>query len=381
MAARGNRLGRVARFGVASLATAAAILGSAQAALAQEAPPPAPPSETASTETTPAPEPPPPATTTTETTASDPPPADTAATPDPAPKTDATPATEGAAPAATDPTPKPEAEPGAASTPAPKDVVKLEPAQPAPTPAAPAAAQAPAAPSSPPPAEQALASPAAVTIVLVASTTAADPAKPAPSPAAGAEDVDTAAAVIVSFRPRPAIALLPHDEPNLAAPIERTAVAATAQKKRSVVRQACARPAARVPLSLRCKQQAVLAVAVARVVRVYSPSLEVRAAIDRAAAVMTARPVEARPPPESKAAKKKARPIAEVRPTIPFGSSGQGASNDGFSSSGGASWSSRVFALAAVPLRVPHPFRFARVQLPQTIAHGVIAAPPTTRPG
>ena len=132
-----------------------------------------------------------------------------------------------------------------------------------------------------------------------------------------------------------------------------------------------------MPLSQLCVE--ARAFAVRRATFTSSPSPEVRAAIDRVAARVTVRKVEARPPPESKAAKK--HTVAEVRPTIPFGSSGQGVANDGFSGSPGSTSSSRLFALAAAPLRVPLPFRFARVRVPSTRPHGVIAAPPTARPG
>jgi hypothetical protein len=89
--------------------------------------------------------------------------------------------------------------------------------------------------------------------------------------------------------------------------------------------------------------------------------------------------VEARPPPDSKAAKK--RPVPEVRPIVPFGDAALGASHDGFRSSALSASTPRMFALAAVPLRVPRPFTLARLHLPSTIARGVIAAPPPARPG
>ena len=133
-----------------------------------------------------------------------------------------------------------------------------------------------------------------------------------------------------------------------------------------------------MPLSQRCVEARAFAVLSATFTS--SPSPQVRAAFERVAARVMARKVEARPPPASKAAKKK-HTVAEVRPTVPFGSSGQGVANDGFSGSPGSSSSSRLFALAAGPLRVPLPFRFARVRVPSTRPHGVIAAPPTARPG
>ena len=146
--------------------------------------------------------------------------------------------------------------------------------------------------------------------------------------------------------------------------------------------QTCARPAVRVPLSDLCKQARAVA-SLRATTLTYLPSLrEVRAAIARGAPPrVTIRRVEARPPPESKAAKK--HPVAEVRPVVPFGDSGQGVTKNGFgfSSSPGSSSSSRLFALAVVLLWVPWPFRFARVRLPSTLPHGVIPAPPSARPG
>ena len=66
---------------------------------------------------------------------------------------------------------------------------------------------------------------------------------------------------------------------------------------------------------------------------------------------------------------------------IPFGGVVLGALHDGFGGVAGSASSSRIFALAALPLRVPRPFRLARLRLPTTITHGVLAAPPLTRPG
>ena len=206
----------------------------------------------------------------------------------------------------------------------------------------------------------------------------------ASAPAAAEGDTNAEAAVaaaelIVSFRPKaPAspIALLPEDEPAVT-PLASVRPQAVKQLLRQ---QTCARPTARVPLSQQCKQARAAAVLRVNVTLTYVPSPEVRAAFARAGARVTVRKVEARPPPDSKAAKK--HPIAEVRPTVPFGDSGQGLAKNGFNGSTGAStWSSRLFALAAVPLRVPRPFRFARLRLPSTVPHGVIAAPPTARPG
>ena len=187
------------------------------------------------------------------------------------------------------------------------------------------------------------------------------------------------AAAIVSFRPRPAagpISLLPATEPVAKAPRKSRAVPAA---RKPLAGQACARPTGRVPMSDKCKQ--VRAVASARVTFAALQSLpEVRAAIARGAPPRaTIRHVEARPPPKSKAAKK--RPVAEVRPLVPFGDSGQGVTNDGFNGSTGSSSSSRLFAVTIVPLRVPWPFRFARLRQPSTRPHGVIPAPPSARPG
>jgi len=246
----------------------------------------------------------------------------------------------------------------------PKDAVKLEPAAP---PAAPAAA-APAAPA-PQPAAAAAAAQASPTITLQVEQAA----QPAPSEAASAEAASAATALIVSFRPRAGISLLPAEEPAVKT-VRSIHKARTIGKQR--LRRTCARPAARVPLSDRCVE--ARAFAVLRATFTASPSQEVRAAIERVARVRN-RSIDARPPPASKAAKK--HTVAEVRPTIPFGNSGQGVANDGFSGSPGSASSSRLFAVAATPLRVPLPFRFARVRVPSTRPHGVIAAPPTARPG
>jgi hypothetical protein len=215
----------------------------------------------------------------------------------------------------------------------------------------------------------------------VEETEATAEPEPASIVATEAETAGGAAAPmaqIVSLKPRPAaspISLLPAED--LAdAGLHSIRVAETFGKR--VVRETCARPTARVPLSQRwCKQ--ARAIAVLRATLTSSPSPEVRAAIDREAARVSVSEVEARPPPESKAAKK--HPVAEVRPFIPFGQSGQGVANDGFKGATGSTSSSRMFALAAAPLRVPLPFRFARLRLPSTLPHGVIAAPPTARPG
>ncbi len=384
MAARGNRITGVGRFGVAFLATAAFGLASLQPAFAESAPAPAPPPETTNADTTSAPPDEPAETTESQpepaesapTPAETPPPADPPADPSPTPSAEtadgeapdaAEPETKPAeqAPAETKPTP---AETKPTPTPSAKDAVKLE-AAPSPA-AAPAAATAPAA-----------ASPAA------AAPTAAQPSvviliqnPPAEDSVAAKTEAALATAAIVSFRPRPPagpISLLPATEPAAETPRKARSVPAT--RKPLTRHQACARPAGRVPLSERCKQ--VRAVASARVRLTALQSLpEVRAAIARGAPPRaTIRHVDARPPPKSKAAKK--RPIAEARPIVPFGDSGQGVTNDGFNGSTGSSSSSRLFALAIVPLRVPWPFRFARLSLPSTRPHGVIPAPPSARPG
>jgi hypothetical protein len=383
LAARGNRLVRARRFGVAFVATTAVALWSTLPAFAQEAPPPA---ETTAAETTPtAPpqptEPPPPP--------ADPQPApEPPAEPPPAPTTTGDGGTQESTPPAPDATPAPESTPAqttpAETTPADstaaKDAVKLEEPAAAAAPAAPVPGPTTAAPT--PSAEPASGAPPAPSIVLEATPATATAAASAPAAAEGdtnAEAAVAAAELIVSFRPKaPAspIALLPEDEPAVTplASIRPQAV------KQLLRRQTCARPTARVPLSLRCKQARAAAVLRVNVTLTYVPSPEVRAAFARAGARVTVRKVDARPPPDSKAAKK--HPIAEVRPTVPFGDSGQGLAKNGINGSTASStWSSRVFALAAVPLRVPRPFRFARLRLPSTVPHGVIAAPPTARPG
>jgi hypothetical protein len=376
LAARGNRLVRVRRFGVAFVATAAVALWSTLPASAQEA---APPAETTASETTP--------TAPAETTEPPPAPADPQPAPeqppaeaDPAPTTTTDGGTPKSTPPAPEATPDPDSTPAettpADSTPDTKDAVKLE----EPAPAAPAA-PAPAAAAPTPAAESPSAAPPATTIVLIQDAPAAESAPAAAEDGTNAEAAVAAAALIVSFRPKPtqsAIALLPADEPAVnPRPSVRSQAGAL---KRPLRQQTCARPTARVPLSQRCKQARATAALRVNVTLAYVPSPEVRAAFARAGARVTVRKVEARPPPDSKAAKK--HPIAEVRPTVPFGDSGQGLAKNGFNGSTGSStWSSRLFALAAVPLRVPRPFRFARLRLPSTVPHGVIAAPPTARPG
>jgi hypothetical protein len=171
------------------------------------------------------------------------------------------------------------------------------------------------------------------------------------------------------------ISLLPAEEPVLKTVRSVRPVKAAAAKQ--LVQPTCARPTARVPLSLHCRQ--VRAVAVLRIAFRYASRPEVRQAYARTVARITVRRVDGRAPPDSKAAKK--RPVAEVRPMIPFGSSGQGVESNGFNGSPGSTSSSRLFALAAAPLKVPLPFRSARLNLPSTLPQGVIAAPPTARPG
>jgi hypothetical protein len=387
LAARGNRLVRVGRLGVAFIAAAAVALGQTLPALAGEAAPSSPAettsAETTAAETTAAPDTPS-TTTTAEQTGTESTPANPSSTP-PAKEPEATPAadtkpeTAESAPETTpaSETPTSDAAPSgsapaetapAASEPTavPKDPVKLEPAAPAPAPQAAPTPQ-PAAPA-PAPAPTATPTPTP-TITLQVEPAAA----PEPSAAASAEAATAATALIVSFRPRAGISLLPAEEP--AVKTVRSVRKARPLGKQ-LVRGTCARPAARVPLSLLCEQ--ARAFAVLRATFTSSPSPEVRAEIERVAPV-TIRRDDARPPPESKTAKK--HTVAKVRPTVPFGSSGQGVANDGFSGSPGSSSSSRLFALAAVPMRVPLPFRFARVRVPSTRPHGVIAAPPTARPG
>ena len=384
MAARGNRITGVGRFGVAFLATAVFGLASLQPAFAESAPAPPPETTNADTTSTPPAEP-------AETTESEAPPAEPAPTPqpaDPPAEPDPTPSADTAdseAPDAAEPAPDEAAEPDSTpteqapaetkpapaetkptQTAAPKDAVKLEPAP----------AAAPAAAAAPTGASPAAAAPAAAqpTVVILIQN------EPAHDSEAAKAEAALAAAAIVSFRARPSagpISLLPATEPATTAP--RKARGAKTARKPLTRQQSCARPAGRVPLSDKCKQ--VRAVAGARVTFTALQSLpEVRAAIARGTPPRaTIRHVDARPPPKSKAAKK--RPIAEARPIVPFGDSGQGVTNDGFNGSTGSSSSSRVFAVAIVPLRVPWPFRFARLRLPSTRPHGVIPAPPSARPG
>jgi hypothetical protein len=378
LAARGNRLVRVGRFGVAFVATAAVALGSTQPAFAEDAPPP-PAADTTGSETTPAPTP------QADTTAPQPATAEPQPAPDkpsaePAPTAPAGGGTSESAPPAAD-TAEPKTAPAEAAPtatkpepePAPKDAVKLEEAPP--QPAAPAATAPEPVSSAPPAPTIVLEGPAAAP---APPTTTAEPPTAATSAATNAE---AAGPLIVSLRPRPtpaAIALLPANEPAFVEESQPPRPAGVAGKQ-FVKRTTCARPTARVPLSQRCKQ--ARAVAVLRVTLINSSSPEaVRAAIARVvAAPVVGRRVDARTPTDSKPKKK--HPVAEVRPTVPFGVSGQGATHDGFNGSSGSTWSSRMFALPAAPLRVPRPFRFARLRLPSTLPHGVIPAPPSARPG
>ena len=380
MAARGNRFVGVGRFGVACVATAVVALASMQPAFAQEAPPPA---TTTASEEPPAAAPPP---------APEPTPPPTAA-PEPEPQK---PPTEGEAPPPADPpatdppaAPTPESAPADSSattgappaeTPAPpKDVVKLEEAAPTPPPPAPSTPQPVSTPASAPP-------PTTISIVLQNEPATA----PATAETANAEleardnpEAEEEAAAIVSLR-KPAessvVALPSADDVASTAtrPVRRAAVV-DELPGRPARRQSCARPRARVPLSDRCEQ--IRDVAILRVTLTYAKSpAEVRAAIARVVRHVTIRRVEARPPPKSKAAKK--RPVAEARPIVPFGASGQGMTNDGFNGSPGSASSSRLFAVpVATSVRVPRPARLARLRLPSTIPHGVNAAPPPARPG
>ena len=388
MAARGNRITGVGRCGVAFLATAVVALAAIQPAFAESSPPP--PTEATNPDAAPTPSTPP--SSSADRTESSPAPADQAPTPKesstesaPTPRADSTEADadadaearagarrRGRAPIPPPPRRHPTRPslhrrcPRTRSSSSPPRRLRPRRRLRAPTPA-PAA---PAAPSGAPPA-----------VVVVLQDTPAPAAAAADDEAAKEEAAVAAAVAIVSFKPRPApaaISLLPTDDTAVAAPQKKTG-ADRAAGKRLVRPATCARPTARVPLSQRCRQ--VRAVASLQVTLTYAAtaSSEARAAIARTAARLTIRRVESRPPPKSKAAKK--RPIAEARPIVPFGDSGQGVTNDGFSGSSGSVSSSRLFALAAVPLRVPLPSRFARVRLPSTRPDGVIPAPPSARPG
>ena len=401
MAARGNRSGGLVPVGLAFFATVAAALGLAQSAFAQDAAPPPPAAESASTGSTPAPPPPaesPPA----DTSPSEPPPA--ATPPDPAPTTTAptessstepsapkpadAPATQTTSATPTTPTEtKPtETKPASGSSTdaaAAANAVKLEAPAPATTtaPAAPAATGAPAAQAAPPAATPPSGAPPPTSVVLVAgpAPAAAPATSPTSSPAANEEAVEQVAAV--SLHPRSAVALEFDDAPAVKPVIRAAAAAPTVLSvKTRTVRQACIRPHGLVPLSQRCRL-VVRAPAAARGVLTYAtaPSPEVRAAIDRGAAQAAADRAKAAPPPESKAAQE--RPIPKIRPIVPFGGVALGALQDGFGGVAGSASSSRIFALAALPLRVPRPFQLARLRLPTAITHGVIAAPPPTRPG
>ena len=394
MAARGNRSG-VVPVGVAFFATVAAALGLVQSAFAQEAPPPPPPAESTSTSTEPTTAPPPPA---------DSPPADTnptdpppdATPPDPAPTTTEPPAQSSSTePAAEQPaeasvtetttTTPAETKPAAGSTTDSADAanaVKLEVAAPAATtaPAAPAASAPAATPTS--------GAPSGATIVLVAtqpaaavaaenSATASSAASPAGSAAEDAEAVAQDDAI--SLRPR-SVAAVRFDAAPARRPAERAAaLPVTVSPNSRIARQTCIRPHGLVPLSQKCRVVVRTRLAPATLAYAVAPTPEVRAAIDRGAAQAAASRARAAPPPKSKAAKE--RPLPKIRPILPFGGVALGALHDGFGGVAGSASSSRIFALATVPLRVPRPFTLARLRLPSTTVHGALAAPPPTRPG
>ena len=376
----------VKRFGVAFVATASIVLASALPARAQEAPPPArasgrddehrgrehrrptplrrhrrPPSRRS--RSTPAPD----ATPSTDTAKTDTSSAESTPAPD----------AKSAEPATTEPAKTKPAE----ASPRRRRPLRRTPSsssrRPQPAAARVAAARRSACAASRPDAQAPSAASTQVTIVLVAETPP-PPILQRPPRATPAEAAETAAAMIVSFRPRrapSAISLLPTVERDGHRPRARPRAERSPRRHRSA--RPVRGPPARVPLSADCEQ--ARAISALRVRLTYLPGSEVRAAIVRGPSRISIRRVEARPPPESKAAKK--HPVAEVRPTVPFGSSGQGAANHSFNRSTGATWSSRVLVLAAPPLRVPRPSRFVRLRLPSTIPHGVIAAPPPARPG
>ena len=388
--------------GVAVAATVVAALGLAQSAFAQDAPPPPPAAESTSTstETTPA-EPPPADSPPAGTNPSEPPPA--ATPPDSAPTTAETTSTESSStePSTEKPADAPATETEDATTTAPTEAkpasesetdataaaeaVKLEPAAPATTAATtaggaatPAAAEpAATAPSGAPPATTIVLQNTQIVAAAAPATTASPAAAPASSAAANAEAVAQVAAV--SFRPRSAVALDFDDAPALE-PARRAVVApVVAPLKSRSARQTCMQPHGLVPLSYDCKLYLRAPAARGTLAYIDAPSPEVRAAIDRGAARAEATRAKAALPRASKAAKE--RPIPKIRPILPFGGVVLGALHDGFSGVAGSASSSRMFALAAAPLRVPRPFRLARLRLPTTIAHGVLAAPPPARPG
>ena len=400
MAARGNRSRGGVCVGVALFVTLAAALGFTQPALAQEAPPPPPPAESVSTEATPTS--PPPADAPPAGTSTDAPPAVTA--PETS-ETTSTPASDEPAEGATTDAEQPAADgnttegtaatagsdspPASDTSTAATDAVKLEPE----APAAPAAPALPATGAATPagltgPAAAPLSSATAVSIVLeqsaastAAPATAADATAPRTADADGDGDSGAepgeAVSPVVSFKPRAAIALLPDAD-------EATPAVVT-QKQATMdpvgVRAVCAQPHGLVPLSSRCEEVVRTVAVVVRggVFYPLAPGPEVRAAIDRGAARAAASRARAAPPPKSKAAKE--RPIPKIRPILPFGGVALGALQDGFGGVAGSASSSRIFALATVPLRVPRPFTLARLRLPSTTAHGALAATPPTRPG
>ena len=268
-------------------------------------------------------------------------------------------------------------------TSATKDIVKLEPPAPAAASAAPSATS-PAASAPQPTAQPATSAQPTISIELAKEEPSSVPETPATT--TNVEAAAAADALIVSLRPRaaaPPISLPPTDGPVL-----KTTSSARSRPVRAAARRliqpSCARPAARVPLSLKCVQ--VRADAVLRVTLPYAPSPEVRAALVRAGARITVRKVDARPPPEAKAAEK--HPVAKARPIVPFGNSGQGVAHDGFNGSTGSTSSSRAVrarssplaGAAAVPVRAIAPAHHASARRDRRSSHRSTRIAPSTIP-
>lgn len=385
-----------ARLWVAVVA-AALSLGPAPAALAQDAPSTPSPQQPAPSAPAPAPE-----STPTEPTATEPAATEPAATepaaPDAAPKEGATDTPPSGDSDKSGTPPKEGAEsstngdkdtgapagqtPPAASAPSGEGVVKLEEEKAAaPTPApAPAPVAAPA-PVMTAPAEAAGAS-VTISVTLEPQLSAAASTAPAGAPVPAldkdASGTDAAAEAFpsVSFArpdPRASVArLTAASQPALPTRREADPVPVAG------IEQRCVLPRGRVPLSTGCKQAraaaAVLGLPLARL-----PSAEVQAAIERGTARLAARRLVTRAPPAEKAAKKPRVVIAQ--PIAPFNQSRHGFTNDGYSSSSGSASSSRFFALALAPMRLPVPLCFPELRLPTHVPEGLVAAPPPARPG
>ena len=169
------------------------------------------------------------------------------------------------------------------------------------------------------------------------------------------------------------ISLLPADE---AAAEAVRAIRASGVPGKPLVQRTCTRPTARVPLSQRCKQARVISALRVRLIscparRCGQPSTGSRPGEDPECRSPSAPGVEGR----------QEAPGGEGHDQRPVRQLGPGDRQPQLQPLDRSDLSSRVLVLAAPPLSVPRPFRFARLRLPSTIPHGVIArsSPCSTR--